>query len=113
VQVQAVAKYVRFSAQKGRLVANQIRGKSALKALELLEFSTKRAAKVIAKVLSSAIANAEHNANLDIDELFINAIYVNEGPTFKRFRAQAKGRGARRLKRSCHITVKVSDKIGE
>lgn len=109
MEVSAIYKYARFSAQKARLVADQVRGLSVEQALDLLAFSPKRAAKVVKQVLESAIANAEHNNGMDVDELKISAIYVDEGPTLKRMRARAKGRGARILKRMCHITVKVSD----
>lgn len=112
-EIQAQAKYMRYSAQKARLVADQIRGMAALPALDLLAFSPKRAAKYFKKVLESAIANAEHNNGADVDELTVSTVYVDEGPTFKRHRARAKGRGARILKRTCHLTVKVSTGVGE
>ncbi|NOX75159.1 MAG: 50S ribosomal protein L22 [Gammaproteobacteria bacterium] len=99
-----------LSAQKGRLVADQIRGKSVENALQILAFSPKKAAKLMKKVLESAIANAEHNEGADIDELKVSTIFVDEGPTYKRMRACAKGRGARILKRHSHITVTVSDR---
>ena len=101
---------VRISAQKARLVADQIRSMPIDAALELLEYSPKKAARLIKKLLNSAAANAEHNDGLDIDELYVREIYVNEGRTFKRFRARAKGRGNQILKRTCHITVTVSEK---
>ena len=100
---------VGMSAQKGRLVADQIRGMEVEKALELLEFSPKKAAVAIRTLLESAIANAEHNNGADIDELKVKTIYVDQGPTQKRFRARARGRGNRILKRSCHINIVVSD----
>jgi large subunit ribosomal protein L22 len=98
-----------LSAQKGRLVADQIRGMNVEKALQLLTFSSKKAAHLVKKVLESAIANAEHNDGADIDELKISKVFVDEGPTYKRMRARAKGRGVRILKRHSHITVTVSD----
>jgi len=98
-----------ISAQKMRLVADQVRNKPVDKALEILTFSPKKAAAIIKKVLESAIANAENNEGADIDELSVASIYVNEGPTQKRMRARAKGRGNRILKRSSHVTVIVSD----
>jgi len=98
-----------ISAQKMRLVADQIRNKPVDKALEILAFSPKKAAAIIKKVLESAIANAENNEGADIDELNVATIYVDEGPTQKRMRARAKGRGNRILKRSSHVTVIVSD----
>jgi len=104
-------KYAKISAQKARLIADQIRGLPAGRAVEFLQFSPKKAAKLFTKVLNSAISNAEHNNAANIDELFVKLTYVDEGPTTKRFRARAKGRGDRILKRSCHITVKVSDGV--
>ncbi|PLY16974.1 MAG: 50S ribosomal protein L22 [Sedimenticola sp.] len=110
--MQAVAKlrHARLSAQKGRLVADQIRGLSVEQALNILVFSNKKGAVLMKKVLDSAIANAENNEGADIDELKISAVTVDEGPTMKRIRARAKGRAARILKRTSHITVTVSDK---
>ncbi|RUO27492.1 50S ribosomal protein L22 [Aliidiomarina halalkaliphila] len=109
--MQAIAKhkFARLSPQKGRLVADQIRGQSVAKALETLEYSQKKAATLIKKVLESAIANAEHNEGADIDELKVSAIMVDEGPTMKRIKPRAKGRADRILKRTSHITVVVSD----
>ena len=100
---------VRLSAQKGRLIADQIRGLQVEKALSLLGFSPKKGAVIIRKVLESAIANAEHNDGADIDELKVTRIYVEKGPVLKRFAARAKGRGARILKHSCHIHLTVGD----
>jgi len=99
----------RISAQKVRLVADQIRGMPVEKAEQLLAFSTKKAAHIVKKVLLSAIANAEHNDGADIDELSISTIMVDEGPTMKRGRARAKGRGTQILKRTSHITLTVAD----
>ena len=110
MEATAVLKYVRLSAQKGRLVADQIRGLPVARALELLQFSNKKAAGPVRKALESAIANAEHNAGADVDELKVRTIYVDGGPVLKRFHARAKGRGVRILKRTCHITVTVGDK---
>ena len=109
MEVMARHKNASISAQKVRLVADQIRGLSADKASNLLRFSTKKAAALIKKVLDSAIANAEHNSGTDIDELKVSKIFIDEGPTAKRFRARARGRGNQILKRSCHITVLVAD----
>ncbi|MEJ2177015.1 MAG: 50S ribosomal protein L22 [Gammaproteobacteria bacterium] len=109
MQAKSISKYVRLSPQKCRLVADQIRSLPVEKALEVLQFSNKKGAMPVRKTLDSAIANAEHNEGADIDELWINQIMVNEAPTMKRYRARAKGRGTRILKRSCHITVSVSD----
>jgi large subunit ribosomal protein L22 len=100
----------KISAQKCRLVADQIRGLPIESAVNLLTFSPKKAARIIKKVLESAIANAEHNQGADIDELTISSIYVGEGTTLKRFRARAKGRANRISKRTCHITVSVAER---
>jgi large subunit ribosomal protein L22 len=109
--MEAIAKHngARISAQKARLVADQIRGKSVGEALNILAFSTKKGAHLVKKVLESAIANAEHNNGADIDELRVSTVFVDEGMTMKRIRPRAKGRADRILKRSCHITVKVAD----
>lgn len=109
MEVAARLKGARISAQKARLVADQVRGKSVEDALSVLEFSNKKAAHIVRKVLNSAIANAENNEGADVDELKVSSIFVDEGMTMKRLRARAKGRADRILKRSCHITVKVAD----
>jgi len=110
VEVAAKLKGARMSAQKARLVADQIRGKSVESALEILQFSGKKGADIIKKVLESAIANAEHNDGADVDELRVSTIFVDEGMTMKRIKPRAKGRADRIFKRSCHITVKVAEK---
>ncbi len=112
MQVKAVAKYIRISPQKARLVADQIRGLSVGQALELLQFSPKKAAKPIKKTLESAIANAENNEGADIDELRVETAYIDEGPTLKRWRPRAKGRASSIFKRTSHITVAVGDSGG-
>ncbi|MEM6604361.1 MAG: 50S ribosomal protein L22 [Pseudomonadota bacterium] len=109
MEVSARLKGARISAQKARLVADQVRGKPVEDALALLDFSNKKAAHLVKKVLNSAIANAENNEGADVDELKVSSIYVDEGMTMKRIRARAKGRADRIFKRSCHITVKVAD----
>lgn len=109
MEVSAKLTGAQISPQKVRLVADQIRGKGVEEALDILEFSNKRAAQIVKKVLNSAIANAEHNEGADVDELNVSTIFVDEGRTLKRLRPRAKGRADRILKRSCHITVKVSD----
>jgi len=109
MQTSAKLRFAHLSAQKGRLVADQIRGLPVEKALDVLAFSNKKGADMIKKVLDSAIANAENNEGADIDELKVSAIYVDEGPTMKRIRARAKGRATRILKRTSHITVTVAD----
>ena len=106
---EASLRYARISPQKCRLVADQIRGKRVEEALEVLSFSTKKGAALIKKVLNSAIANAEHNQGLDVDELKVSTIFVDEGVSLKRIMPRAKGRADRITKRSCHITVKVSE----
>lgn len=110
MEVQAKLKFAKISAQKCRLVADQIRGLPVEKAINLLTFSNKKAAVLIKDVLNSAIANAEHNDGMDVDSLFVSTVFVDEGPTMKRFEARAKGRGNRILKRTSHITVKVAEK---
>ena len=108
-ETKAVVRGVRLSADKGRLVADMIRGKKVDQALNILSFTQKKAAGIIKKAVESAVANAEHNDGADIDELKITSIYVEQGATLKRFSARAKGRGNRIVKRSSHITVHVSD----
>jgi large subunit ribosomal protein L22 len=110
MEVVARLRGARLSAQKARLVADQIRGKAVEEALQLLTFSPKKGAEVIKKVLDSAIANAEHNEGADVDELRVSTIFVDEGMSMKRIRPRAKGRADRIVKRTCHITVKVADK---
>ncbi len=112
MEVAAKLRFARLSAQKCRLVADQIRGLPVDRALDILKFSPKRAAKFVKKVLDSAIANAEHNSGMDVDDLKVSQIFIDEGPTHKRFRARAKGRGNRILKPTSHITVMVADSEG-
>ena len=109
MQASAKLSHARVSAQKCRLVADQVRGLPVERALEVLTFSQKKAAGIVRKVLESAIANAEHNDGADIDELKVSSIYVDQGPVMKRMRARAKGRGNRIIKRTSHITVTVAD----
>ena len=109
MQVAATLRYARVSPQKCRLVADTIRGKSVDEALRTLAFTPKKSARIVKKVLESAIANAEHNHGADIDELKVSAIEVNGAPFFARYRARAKGRGNRILKRNSHITITVAD----
>lgn len=105
----AILKYIHLSPQKGRLVADQIRGLPVAQALEVLQFSGKKAAGPLRKAVESAIANAEHNEGADVDELRVASVCVDHGPMVKRWRARAKGRAARIKKRTSHITVTVSD----
>ena len=110
MEAAAILKFARISAQKGRLVADQVRGLKVDRALNLLAFSPKKGADLMKKVLESAIANAEHNEGADVDELKVTKVFVNEGPSHKRMSARAKGRGNRILKRTSHITVVVGNK---
>ena len=109
MNVQSKLYGVRLSAQKGRLVADLVRGQPIGNALNILTFTPKKGAKIIKKVLESAIANAEHNNGADIDELKITSIYVEKGPVLKRFHARAKGRGNRIVKPTCHVFLTVGD----
>ncbi len=109
MEVSAKLSNAGLSPQKARLVADMVRGKSVDEAVEKLSFVTKKAAGIIKKLLLSAVANAEHNEGADIDDLKVKTICVDEAPTLKRFRARAKGRGTRVLKRRCHIKIIVSD----
>ena len=109
METVAKLKHARISPQKARLVADQVRGMGVDQAINLLTFSTKKGADIIKKVLESAIANAEHNDGADIDGLIVSTIHVDEGPLLKRFRARAKGRGNRILKRTSHITLAVEE----
>ncbi len=110
METSAKLRYARISPQKARLVADQVRGMKVEPALQLLAFSNKKGASIIKKLLESAIANAEHNDGADIDELKVSRVFVDEGPTYKRIQARAKGRANRILKRTSHITVAVGEK---
>ena len=110
MEVAAKLRGARLSAQKARLVVDQIRGKSVGEALNILSFSTKKGAHIVRKLLESAIANAEHNEAADVDELSVSRVFVDEGTSMKRIRPRAKGRADRILKRTCHITLAVADK---
>ena len=107
METAAHFRHAPISAQKARLVVDQIRGLSAERALNILTFSTKKAAKLVKKALESAIANAVNNDGMDADELKVSTTYVDEGRSLKRMQPRAKGRGFRIVKRTCHITVKV------
>ena len=109
METKAILRGVRLSAQKGRLVADLVRGRRVDQALNVLAFSPKKGAKIIRKVVESAIANAEHNDGADIDALKVKTIHVEEGTTLKRFTARAKGRGNRISKPTCHIYVTVGE----
>jgi large subunit ribosomal protein L22 len=109
MQVSAKLRFARISPQKCRLVADQVRGKPVAQALQILEFSPKKASHIVRKILESAIANAENNEGADVDELKVDRIFVDEGPTMKRFKPRAKGRADQILKRTSHITISVAD----
>ena len=110
MEAKAQLRYARLAAGKGRLVASQIRGLPVARAVDLLTFSSKKAAAIIKKVLESAIANAEHNEGADVDELRVSSVCIDEGPTYKRMRPRARGRADRIRKRTSHVTVTVSDR---
>jgi large subunit ribosomal protein L22 len=109
MEVAAKLRFVRMSPQKCRLVCDQIRGLKIERALDFLKFTPKKAAGLLKKLLDSAVANAEHNLGADIDRLKVAKVYADQGPSFKRMMARAKGRGSRILKPTCHITVILSD----
>ena len=110
--MKAVAKFVRIAPRKARLVADEVRGKGYPEAASILQFTNKRAAKIIGDVLNSAAANAEHNFEADMDELRIKTIKVDEGPTIKRYRPRAMGRATMIMKRTSHITVELEAPVG-
>ncbi len=109
MEAKAVAKYARISSQKVRKIVSAVKGKPAELGLNILKFMPQKSAGLVEKVLKSAVANADQNENMDIDSLIIKNILVDQGPTLKRFRARARGRGSRILKRTCHITVIVAE----
>ena len=112
MEVSATLRHARLSPQKARLVAGQLRGLPVERAMEVLTFGKPKATFWLKKVLESAIANAEHNEGADVDELHVGAIFIDQGPTFRRFRARARGRASRITKRTSHITVTVTDERG-
>ena len=109
METRSIVRGVRLSCDKGRLVADLVRGKKVGQAIDILNFTQKKAAGIVKKALESAIANAEHNDGADIDELKVTSIYVEQGTTLKRFSARAKGRGNRISKPTCHIYVTVGN----
>ena len=109
MEVSATLRHARLSPQKARLVADQLRGLPVERAIEILSFARPKAASTLKKVLESAIANAEHNEGADVDDLHVGIVHVDQGPTFRRFRARARGRTGRITKRTSHITVTVTD----
>lgn len=109
MEARAQAKYIRISPQKARLVADQIRGKKVQEALDILAFTPKKGARLLKKVLDSALANAEYTQRVDLDTLYIKRIYVDQGPMLKRWRARAMGRATRIFKRTSHLTVVLDE----
>lgn len=110
MEARAQAKMVRISSRKVKLVIDLVRGKNVGEAMAILALTPKAASPVVAKVIKSAVANAEHNYNMDTDSLFVKEIYVGEGPTLKRIRPRAQGRATQILKRTSHITAVVAEK---
>jgi len=110
METMAKLRFARISPRKARVVADEVRGMPVEAALEMLQFSTKKAAQIVRKALESAVANAEHNEGADIDELRISVITVDEGPVMKRMKARARGSANRILKRTSHVTIRVSDR---
>ena len=110
MQAKAIARYVRIAPRKVRLVVDLIRGKKASEAIAILKYTPKAASPVVEKVLNSALANADHNYNMDLDNLYVKEVFVDQGPTLKRFRPRAQGRAFRIQKRTSHITVVLGEK---
>jgi len=110
MEAKAIAKYIRISPTKVRKVAKVVKGRPVEDALNLLEFMPQHAAKVVTKVIRSAVSNADQDVGLDVDSLMVSNIFVNEGPMLKRFRARAMGRATRILKRTSHITVTLAER---
>lgn len=109
MEVKAVARYVRISPMKVRMLADTIKGRPVDKALDMLKFMPQKAAGIVEKVLRSAVANADQQSDVDIDDLVVSRLIVDRGPMFKRFRARARGRGTRILKRTSHVTVVLTE----
>jgi large subunit ribosomal protein L22 len=110
MEVKAVSKYVRISPQKVRVLVDAVKGKPVEPALDMLKFMPQKAAYIVEKLIRSALANADQNANVDVDTLVVRNIIADQGPVLKRFRARARGRGTRILKRTAHITVVLAEK---
>ena len=110
METRAVARFVRMSPRKVRLIMDQIRGKKVEEALNMLSFSPQKGARILKKLIRSAVANAEQNASMDVDSLFIKQIFADEGPTLKRWRPRALGRATRIRKRTSHLTVVLDEK---
>jgi large subunit ribosomal protein L22 len=109
MEVKAVAKFVRISPRKARLVMDQVRGKRVEDAMNLLAFAPQKGAFLLRKVIKSAVGNAEENTSLDVDNLYIKRVYADEGPVLKRFRPRAQGRATRIRKRTSHLTVVLDE----
>jgi large subunit ribosomal protein L22 len=109
METSAAAKYVRISPRKIRLIMDQVRGKKVEEALNMLSFAPQKGARILKKLINSAVANAEQNSGVDVDSLFIKRLYADEGPTLKRFRPRAQGRATRIRKRSSHLTVVLDE----
>jgi len=110
MEIRAKARFVRISPQKIRLIMGQVRGKKVEEALNLLSFAPQRGARILKKLLDSAVANAQQNADIDVDALYIATVYADEGPTLKRWRPRAQGRATRIRKRTSHLTVILGEK---
>ncbi len=111
MEFKAVAKYIRISPQKVRMLTDAIKGKSVEKGLGYVKFMPQKAARILEKVIRSAVANADQKPDIDVDSLVIRNVLVDQGPTLKRFKARARGRGTRILKRTAHITIILAEKI--
>ena len=110
METMAKLRFARIAPQKVRLIADEVRGMPVEQALEMLQFSTKKAAQILRKVLESAVANAEHNEGADIDELKVSVVMIDEGPSMKRMKPRARGRADRILRRTSHLVVRVADR---
>ncbi len=110
MEIRAKARFVRISPQKIRLIMGQVRGKKVEEALNLLSFAPQRGARILKKLLDSAVSNAQQNADMDVDSLYIAKVYADEGPTLKRWRPRAQGRATRIRKRTSHLTVILGEK---
>ena len=109
MEVKAVSRYVRISSQKVRMLVGAVKGRRAEDGLNMLKFMPQKAAHIVEKIIRSAVANAEHNMDVDVDSLVIRNITADQGPTLKRFKARARGKGTRILKRTAHITVILAE----
>jgi large subunit ribosomal protein L22 len=109
IEVKAVSKYVRISPQKVRMMVSAVKGKPVEDGLNILKFMPQKAANIVEKIIRSAVANADQNMDIDVDSLVIRNVIADQGPTLKRFRARARGRGTRILKKTAHITVILAE----